>query len=69
VHLSHKFENFTLEPDAGVRLNFTDRKESASVDILIAADGSGSAVNRQVGLNNKIKLKEWVLIQSRGPRF
>jgi 2-polyprenyl-6-methoxyphenol hydroxylase-like FAD-dependent oxidoreductase len=67
VHLSHKFENFTLEPDAGVRLNFTDRKESASADILIAADGSGSAVNRQVGLNNKIKLKEWVLIQSRGP--
>jgi 2-polyprenyl-6-methoxyphenol hydroxylase-like FAD-dependent oxidoreductase len=67
VHLSHKFENFTFEPDGGVRLHFTDRKESASADILIAADGSGSAVNRQVGLNNKIKLKEWVLIQSRGP--
>jgi len=65
VHLSHKFENFTLEQDGGVRLHFADR-DSRSADILIAADGSGSQVNRQVGLNNKVKLKDWVLIQSRG---
>jgi salicylate hydroxylase len=67
VHLSHKFKNFTLleQDGGGVRLHFADR-ESASADVLIAADGSGSQVNRQVGLNNKIKLKEWILIQSRG---
>jgi 2-polyprenyl-6-methoxyphenol hydroxylase-like FAD-dependent oxidoreductase len=65
VHLSHKFESFTLEQDGGVRLHF-DHRDSQSADILIAADGSGSQVNRQVGLNNKVKLKDWVLIQSRG---
>ena len=65
VHLSHKFENFTLGQDGGVQLHFTDR-DSQSADILIAADGSGSQVNRQVGLNNKIKLKDWILVQSRG---
>jgi salicylate hydroxylase len=48
-----------------VQLHFTDQ-ESRSADILIAADGSGSQVNRQVGLNNKTKLKDWILVQSRG---
>lgn len=65
VHLSHKFENFTLEQDGGVQLHFADQ-DSQSADILIAADGSGSQVNRQVGLNNKTKLKDWILVQSRG---
>lgn len=65
VHLSHKFKNFTLGEDGGVQLHFTDR-DSRSADILIAADGSGSQVNRQVGLNNKTKLKDWILVQSRG---
>jgi 2-polyprenyl-6-methoxyphenol hydroxylase-like FAD-dependent oxidoreductase len=66
VHLSHKFKSFTFRQDGcGVQLHFTDQ-ESQSADILIAADGSGSQVNRQVGLNNKTKLKDWILIQSRG---
>lgn len=65
VHLSHKFENFTLGQDGGVRLHFADQ-DSQSADILVAADGSGSQVNRQVGLNNKTKLKDWILVQSRG---
>ena len=65
VYLSHKFDNFTLGHDGGVQLHFTDQ-DSQNADILIAADGSGSQVNRQIGLNNKTKLKDWILVQSRG---
>ena len=65
VHLSHKFEKFTLGQDGGVQLHFANQT-SQSADILVAADGSGSQVNRQVGLNNKTKLKDWILVQSRG---
>ncbi|KAF2416914.1 FAD/NAD(P)-binding domain-containing protein [Tothia fuscella] len=32
----------------------------------VAADGSNSRVNRQVGLNNKVKLDRWTLFQARG---
>ncbi|KAF9764124.1 hypothetical protein IL306_002895, partial [Fusarium sp. DS 682] len=35
-------------------------------DIFIAVDGSNSQVKRQVGINNKVKLKSQFLVQSRG---
>jgi salicylate hydroxylase len=67
VHLSHQLTHFEYitEGQKGVKLHFRER-ESQYADILIAADGSGSSINRQVGLNNKVKLEGWTLIQSRG---
>ncbi|KAI8179423.1 Phenol 2-monooxygenase [Colletotrichum sp. SAR 10_75] len=67
VHFSHTFTRFELMPgeQCGVLLHF-DGQASQEADILIASDGSGSQVNRQVGLNNKIKLEAMTLIQSRG---
>lgn len=66
VHFGHKFERFEyLQDDQGVMVYF-DQNRSAKFDILIAADGSNSQVSRQVGLNNKIKLNGWALIQARG---
>ncbi|KAF5227674.1 hypothetical protein FAUST_11620 [Fusarium austroamericanum] len=67
VHFNHTFERFELLPgeQGGVRLHF-DGQDSQDADILIAADGSGSRVNRQAGINNKIKLQNQFLVQSRG---
>ncbi|KAK2023936.1 FAD/NAD(P)-binding domain-containing protein [Colletotrichum zoysiae] len=67
VHFNHNFKSFELLPGegGGVRLHF-EGQDPQEADILIAADGSGSKVNRQVGLNNKIKLQSQLLIQSRG---
>ncbi|KAK1497077.1 hypothetical protein CTAM01_08089 [Colletotrichum tamarilloi] len=67
VHFDHTFARFELMPGerCGVQLHF-DGQASQEADILIASDGSNSQVNRQVGLNNKIKLDSMTLIQSRG---
>lgn len=67
VHFGHAFTRFELMPGdrSGVRLHF-DGQASQDADILIASDGSGSRVNQQVGLNNKIKLQAVTVIQSRG---
>ncbi|KAI8226645.1 Monooxygenase 3 [Colletotrichum sp. SAR 10_99] len=67
VHFSHTFARFELMPgkQCGVRLHF-DGQASQEADILIASDGSNSQVNRQVGLDNKVKLEAMTLIQSRG---
>ena len=67
VHFDHKLESFehVNESDHGMALHF-DKSRSATADILIAADGSNSQVNRQVGINNKVKLDTYMLIQSRG---
>ena len=67
VHLSHQITHFEYVSNGskGVKLHFQDQ-DSREADILIAADGSNSSINRQVGLNNKVKLENWTLIQSRG---
>ncbi|OHF01525.1 hypothetical protein CORC01_03281 [Colletotrichum orchidophilum] len=67
VHFDHTFTRFELMPGdrGGVRVHFNGQA-SQDADILIASDGSGSQVNRQVGLKNKIKLQAQTLIQSRG---
>jgi salicylate hydroxylase len=67
IHLSHQITNFEYMTDGqkGVMLHFKNQ-DSQYADILIAADGSNSQINRQVGLNNKVKLENWTLIQSRG---
>lgn len=65
VHLSHQLTRFEYMSDGGVQLYFKDQP-SYYADILIAADGSNSQVNRLVGLNNKVKLDNWTLIQARG---
>lgn len=67
VHLSHRLERFEYVngDHIGVMLHFGDQGPQYA-DILIAADGSNSVINRQVGLNNKVKLENWTLIQSRG---
>lgn len=41
-----------------------EKNPSITADILIASDGSRSTVNGLVGLNNKIKVQGWTLIQS-----
>ncbi|KXT08507.1 hypothetical protein AC579_9217 [Pseudocercospora musae] len=67
VHFSHEFDNFELiseDGPTGVKVHFNGQ-QSVLADILIAADGSRSKVNRQVGLNNKVKLDGWHLFQSR----
>lgn len=68
THFSHVFERYELAAhDAGgVTLHFEGRKP-AHADLVIAADGSRSRVNEQVGLRNKVKLKGWALVQARGP--
>jgi 2-polyprenyl-6-methoxyphenol hydroxylase-like FAD-dependent oxidoreductase len=43
-----------------------DSNPSVRADIVVAADGSNSVVNRQAGINNKCKMNSWTLIQSRG---
>jgi 2-polyprenyl-6-methoxyphenol hydroxylase-like FAD-dependent oxidoreductase len=65
VHFGHKLERFEyLEgSEMGVKI-FFEGDRSTTADILIAADGSGSLVNRQIGLNNKRKLGGWLLIQA-----
>ncbi|TVY63355.1 Zeaxanthin epoxidase [Fusarium oxysporum f. sp. cubense] len=67
VHFSYTFKRFELTSDEGrgVRLYF-DGQDPQDADILIAADGSNSQVNRQVGINNKVKLQSQFLVQSRG---
>lgn len=65
VHLSHRLTHFEYVSSGGVQLHF-ENQSSQYADIIIAADGSNSQINRQVGLNNKIKLDQWTLIQSRG---
>ncbi|KAF9871029.1 hypothetical protein CkaCkLH20_11446 [Colletotrichum karsti] len=67
VHFDHTFTRFELMPGerGGVQLHFQGH-DSQTADILIAADGSGSQINQQVGLQNKIKLQSQTLIQSRG---
>ena len=66
VHFGHNITRFeyALGKQSGVHLHFKEN-ESQYADILIAADGSNSQINRQVGLNNKVKLENWTLIQSR----
>ncbi|KAI5363914.1 Putative FAD-binding domain, FAD/NAD(P)-binding domain superfamily [Septoria linicola] len=68
VHFNHSVTRFDYGSgdERGVHLHFKDEK-SQHADILVAADGSNSQINRQVGLNNKVKLENWTLIQSRGP--
>ncbi|KAF2650001.1 FAD/NAD(P)-binding domain-containing protein [Lophiostoma macrostomum CBS 122681] len=67
VHLNHQITHFEYISNGqkGVELHFKDQ-DSQYADILIAADGSNSTINRQVGLKNKVKLEHWTLIQSRG---
>ncbi|KAK5633899.1 hypothetical protein RRF57_009613 [Xylaria bambusicola] len=66
VQFNYLFKRFeVLSNEGGVQLHF-DGQNPQDADILIAADGSGSQVNRQVGLNNKVKLQSQMLIQSRG---
>ncbi|KAI4934949.1 hypothetical protein J4E86_011391 [Alternaria arbusti] len=66
VQFNHYFKRFDiLSNEGGVQLHF-DGQDPQDADILIAADGSGSQVNRQVGLNNKVKLQSQMLFQSRG---
>ncbi|KAF5637848.1 FAD dependent oxidoreductase [Fusarium sp. NRRL 52700] len=67
VHFSYTLKRFEIISDQrrGVRLHF-DGQEPQEADILIAADGSSSQVNKQIGINNKVKLQEQFLIQSRG---
>lgn len=67
VHFSHTFKSFELMSDegCGVWLYF-DGHDPQQADILIAADGSNSQINVQVGLSNKIKLQNQFLVQSRG---
>ncbi|KAK3053838.1 hypothetical protein LTR09_005118 [Extremus antarcticus] len=67
IHFGHDFDRYKLgaENAGGVTIHFHNQ-DSVHADILIAADGSGSKINRQAGLNNKIKLKGFTLIQARG---
>lgn len=67
VHFGHQFERYDVAdaPDGGVTVHFKDQAP-VHVDVLIAADGSGSKINQQTGLNNKVKLNRWTLIQARG---
>lgn len=67
VHFNNRLEEFEYIDSGrgGVAIRF-DNDRKVTTDILIAADGSGSQVNRQVGLNNKRKLTGLSLIQSRG---
>ncbi|KAF2767995.1 hypothetical protein EJ03DRAFT_262084, partial [Teratosphaeria nubilosa] len=67
VHLGHRLERFEYGAgdQGGVLLYFQDQP-AQHADLLIAADGSNSLVNKLVGLNNKIKLQEWTLVQARG---
>lgn len=67
IHFDHQFERYELgeKSACGVTLHFKDGK-TTEADILIAADGSGSKINQQTGLNNKVKLKNWTLFQARG---
>jgi len=66
VHFGYNFERFehVRDGEKSVMLYF-DQGRSEKVDLLIAADGSNSQINRQVGLQNKIKLNGWKLIQAR----
>ncbi|PPJ57310.1 hypothetical protein CBER1_07951 [Cercospora berteroae] len=65
VRFDHRLDRpITHEND--VELCFTN-KASTHADIVIAADGSNSQVNTLLGLKNKVKLKDWVSIQARGP--
>ncbi|GIZ45814.1 hypothetical protein CKM354_000896500 [Cercospora kikuchii] len=66
VHFNHSLTSFDYLPEeqGGVQLHF-EGEQSQYADILVAADGSNSRINRQVGLNNKVKLENWTLIQSR----
>ncbi|RBQ76967.1 hypothetical protein FVER14953_12348 [Fusarium verticillioides] len=67
VHFGYNFQRFELISGErrGVRLHF-DGHDPEDADILIEADGSSSQVNKQVGINNKIKLQSQFLVQSRG---
>ncbi|KAH9840519.1 flavoprotein monooxygenase, partial [Teratosphaeria destructans] len=67
VHLAHRLERFEYGSGdrRGVRLEFRDQP-ARRADLLVAADGSHSVVNGLVGLNNKIKLQEWTLVQAGG---
>ncbi|KLO85236.1 unnamed protein product [Fusarium fujikuroi] len=67
VHFNYTFQRFELISGdrSGVRLHF-DGHDPEHADILIAADGSNSLVNKQIGINNKIKLHSQFLVQSRG---
>lgn len=75
VKWGHSFDRYELKPASDgsdnhqVLIHFQDPEAHPAVyaDIIVAADGSNSRINRQAGLNNKIKLKSWTLIQSRGP--
>lgn len=66
VQFSHRVEKFEFvdNGNGGVVIYFKNG-QTTQADILIAADGSGSKINQQVGLNNKLKLSGWTLIQSR----
>lgn len=67
LRFGHRLERFVVNEgdNAGVTLYFAD-KDPIHADIVIGADGSSSVVNRQVGLNNKVKLQQWTLFQARG---
>ncbi|KAH7171651.1 hypothetical protein DER46DRAFT_677206 [Fusarium sp. MPI-SDFR-AT-0072] len=48
-----------------VKLNFTDGS-SEYCDILVAADGSGSKINKQIGAKNLVEMKSHVAFLSKG---
>lgn len=66
IHFNYTFKRFELMSDngRGVQLLF-EGQDPHDADILIAADGSGSRVNQQIGINNKIKLQSQFVIHSR----
>ncbi|GIZ47534.1 hypothetical protein CKM354_001062300 [Cercospora kikuchii] len=65
VRFDHRLDQL-ITHETDVELCFTN-KASTRADIVIAADGSNSQINTLLGLKNKIKLKDWVSIQARGP--
>ncbi|KAF4332151.1 FAD dependent oxidoreductase [Fusarium beomiforme] len=67
VHFNYTFQRYELMSDegSGVRVHF-EGQDPYDADILIAADGASSRVNRQIGINNKIKLHDQFSVHSRG---
>ncbi|CAK3813864.1 related to flavo monooxygenase [Lecanosticta acicola] len=65
IMFQHYLHSFEYLSGGGVELHFEDQA-SRRADILIAADGSSSRINRQIGLNNKVKMKAWTSIQGQG---
>jgi 2-polyprenyl-6-methoxyphenol hydroxylase-like FAD-dependent oxidoreductase len=67
IHFGHEFDHYELlaGKDSGVNVYFKNGVV-VHADLLIAADGSGSRINQQAGIKNKVKLRGHTLIQARG---